>query len=195
MTTAPISEEKPGVITSLPQLPNPAHPRNAGPLLNLHATEAMRVMRLLAEGASNGTIGKYLTLRPLIPDYPYPTTSDYPLPPLPAVPVPSGALRRPRPAATKTTRPVIKPPIPSSSSLFPTQSLDEAIEAHNAACPIMPCTLHYGRSSLLMHAGNRWWCWALLRTLTPDDNAHEVKVISVRFFPTRDPRVRYACPT
>jgi len=44
-------------ITTLPPLPNPAHPRNAGPMLGLNAAEALRVMRLLNEGATSGAVG------------------------------------------------------------------------------------------------------------------------------------------
>jgi hypothetical protein len=176
-------------------------------MLNLNADEALRVMRLLHDGASNGAVGEWAVCLlpisaqagqdtwPMITtndsDFPYPTTTtEYPLPPLPAVPVPSrtGASRRPRPPPASKAHPVTNPPLPDSHALAKATTLDDAVRINNALAPPMPASLHYGRSALLVHVPNRGYCWALLRTLD-GELARDVMCLSVRYFPTRAPKV------
>ncbi|CAK9786210.1 hypothetical protein CC85DRAFT_312395, partial [Cutaneotrichosporon oleaginosum] len=159
-------------ITSLPPLPHPLHPRG-----QVNAAEGLQVMRALSENASNGVV-----------DYPYPTNTDYPLPPLPPIPVPTGSSRR-RLAepASRAPAPIPVPPIPESSYLSGSHTLESALKAHNDAHPGMAASAHYDGSALLVCLGGQGYLWCLVRTLGVED-AGDARVLGVRCFLSREAR-------
>ncbi|GMK54688.1 hypothetical protein CspeluHIS016_0112740 [Cutaneotrichosporon spelunceum] len=158
-------------ITSLPPLPYPLHPRGQT------NAEALRVMRMLGDNASNGVV-----------DYPYPTNTDYPLPPLPPIPVPTGASRRRRTEPVRRApEPIAVPPIPETSYLYGTHTLESAVQAHNAANPSLGLVIHYDRSALLFHLGEEGYMWCILRALGAED-ASDMRVLGVRPFHSSEAR-------
>ena len=129
-------------------------------------------------------------------EYNLPPPTSLALPPLPPVPLPpvrQAHRHASRIATSKRPRPIVKPPILTTSYLAREQTLDDCIEAFNAhhsegssrgrAC--CRASLHHDNSAMLVMLGREGEdgaAWILLRSLRRDgslENGRDARVIEV----------------